>query len=97
MTDIEILESLKSYTSRPEVIDKAIQNINPWIFVSEQLPRNNHAVLVYDPIYKNIYCAYLNGRLWTIYGTTNKIIHNVIAWMYLPEPPHIEENINENN
>ena len=94
---LEIIKSdFKShYASRDtlDVLDIAIKALEQketagWISVSEQLPRENHAVLVYDPIYNNIYCAYLNGSLWTIYGTSNKIIHNVIAWMYLPEPPY---------
>lgn len=44
MTDIEILESLKSYTCKPEVLDMAIKSLEQepkkgyWIPVSERIP-----------------------------------------------------------
>ena len=60
---------------------------NKWIPVSERLPEERKAVLVYAPEYKNIYCAYLDGDTWFIFGGYGSYaVANVIAWMPLPEP-----------
>lgn len=37
MADIEILESLKSYTCKPEVVDKAINSLEAWDEVVKEL------------------------------------------------------------
>ena len=58
-----------------------------WIPVSERLPEENYAVLVWCPERKNIYCAYLEEGQWWIFGAYfEKVKLEVIAWMPLPEP-----------
>lgn len=70
-------------------LDKAIETIEQttWIPVSEKLPEERKSVLVYAPEYKNIYCAYLDGDTWFIFGGYGSYaVANVTAWMPLPEP-----------
>jgi len=77
-----------------EGIDEVIKHLpsverqtGEWIPVSERLPEERKAVLVYAPEYKNIYCAYLDGDTWFILGGYGSYaVANVIAWMPLPEP-----------
>ena len=71
-----------------------------WIPVSERLPEENKSVLVYAPEYNNIYCAYLEGDTWFIFGSYGTYaVANVIAWMPLPKPyePQENEEISEHN
>lgn len=37
MTDIEILESLKSYTCKPKILDKAIRSIEAWEHLNNKI------------------------------------------------------------
>lgn len=71
-----------------KVIDKCVDEklSEPnWIPVSERLPEERKAVLVYAPEYKNIYCAYLDGNTWFIFGGYGSYaVSNVTAWMPLP-------------
>ena len=63
-----------------------------WIPVSERLPEEKQAVLVWCPQYKNIYCAYLEKEQWWIFGAFVQIVPNeVIAWMPLPTPYDSQE------
>jgi hypothetical protein len=81
MQDLEFAEIQKAYE-----IGKA-ENPNKWIPVSERLPEDKTAVLVWCPQYKNIYCAYLEKEQWWIFGAFVQIVPNeVVAWMPLPEP-----------
>lgn len=58
-----------------------------WIPVSERLPEENTAVLIWCPERKNIYCAYLEEKQWWIFGAYfQKVPLEVIAWMPLPKP-----------
>lgn len=61
---------------------------NQWIFVEEKLPEERHAVLVYCPERKNIYCAYHNKKKWWVFGADNRQIElEIVAWKPLPIPP----------
>ena len=73
LTDIRALPSVKSTQG--------------WIPVSERLPKERIAVLVYCPERKNIYCACYEEKQWWIFGAYfKKIEEDVIAWMPLPKP-----------
>lgn len=62
--------------------------MNKWIPTSEQLPEELRGVLVYCPLYKNIFCAYLENNKWMIFSPIGleELEQEVIAWMTLPEP-----------
>lgn len=65
---------------------KALED-KEWIPVSERLPEDRYAVLVYCPEYKNTYCAYYENNQWWIFGSFVQLVPNaVVAWMPLPEP-----------
>lgn len=65
-----------------------------WITVSERLPEENYAVLVWCPERKNIYCAYLEEGQWWIFGAYfEKVKLEVIAWQPLPEPYKIKSDV----
>ena len=75
----QLAEWLKDY--------KRLLEQTQWIPVSERLPEETRAVLVWCPQYKNIYCAYLKKEQWWIFGAFFQIVPNeVIAWLPLPEP-----------
>ena len=61
-----------------------------WIPVTERLPEESTAVLVWCPERKNIYCAYYEEKNWWIFGACfaklTKVTSKVIAWMPLPQP-----------
>ena len=71
-----------------EIVQEVAEEYNGgWIPVSERLPEENYAVLVWCPERKDIYCAYLEEGQWWIFGTYfEKVKLEVIAWMPLPEP-----------
>jgi hypothetical protein len=72
--------------SKLERIKEIIRDTK-WILVSEKLPRERKAVLVYCPERKNIYCGYYEEKQWWIYGAYfTKIEEDVIAWQTLPKP-----------
>ena len=68
-----------------------IRNRNNWILVKEDLPEFGHAVLVYCPDNKNIFCACLVGKCeWHIFGTSRRLEEEVVAWTNLPDYPDIK-------
>lgn len=70
-----------------EIVDREYQELSKWIPVSERLPEERIAVLVWCPERKNIYCACYEEKQWWIFGTYFKKIElDVIAWMPLPQP-----------
>jgi hypothetical protein len=72
-------------------IPDSAENKGEWIPVTERLPEEKQAVLVWCPEYKNIYCAYCANGNWWIFGAFSQIIPNaVIAWQPLPEPYNAE-------
>lgn len=85
---------LKKLQSKGELTEKDIDRIfkaleqePKWIPVNEKLPEERKSVLVYAPEYNNIYCAYLDGDTWFIFGGYGSYaVANVTAWMPLPSP-----------
>lgn len=70
-------------------LEMAIQALEQtrWIPCSERLPEESHAVLVWCPERKNIYCACYEEKQWWIFGAYFKKVElEVVAWMPLPEP-----------
>lgn len=66
-----------------------------WIPVSERLPEERIAVLVWCPERKNIYCACYEEKQWWIFGAYFKKIElDVVAWMPLPKPYRVESEGN---
>ncbi len=58
-----------------------------WIPVTERLPEESTAVLVWCPERKNIYCAYYEEKRWWIFGAYwERIEMEIVAWMPLPKP-----------
>ena len=72
-----------------DTLDTAIKALEQttWIPVSERLPEEKIAVLVWCPERKNIYCACLEENQWWIFGAYfQKVELEVVAWMSLPLP-----------
>jgi len=70
-----------------EMAIKALEQEPGWIPISERLPEECKAVLIWCPERKNIYCAYLEEKQWWIFGAYwEKVTLDVTAWMPLPEP-----------
>ncbi|MDT3387651.1 MAG: DUF551 domain-containing protein [Bacteroidota bacterium] len=64
---------------------KVIEQEPRWIPVSERMPEECTAVLVWCPERRNIYCAYYEEKRWWIFGAYwARIDIEVIAWMPLP-------------
>ena len=97
---------------RPNAIDAILNMVNDmpsvtltqkkhdrptgWIPVSERLPEESTAVLIWCPERKNIYCAYLEEKQWWIFGAYYlKVTIEVIAWMPLPQPYEPQERSDE--
>ena len=58
-----------------------------WIPVTERLPEEKHAVLVWQPQYLNSYVVVLSDGEWFVYGGYGTKVFGVTHWMPLPEPP----------
>ena len=75
-------------------IEALEQQPHSWIPVSERLPEEDTAVLVWCPERKNTYCAYLEEGQWWIFGAHfQKVALEVVAWMPSPEPYKAESEI----
>lgn len=64
-----------------------------WIPVSEMLPEDDYAVLVYEANHNNNFLAIYEDGRWKSFDPTYKatyfdetIYWHIIAWMPLPEP-----------
>lgn len=58
-----------------------------WIPVSERLPEEKFSVLVWCPEILCVFCAYMQEDKWWIFGASHaEVLHDVTAWMPLPEP-----------
>ena len=77
-----------AFDDAKNIVQEVAEEYNSgWIPVSERLPEENYAVLVWCPERKNIYCAYLEEGQWWIFGAYfEKVKLEVIAWMPLPKP-----------
>lgn len=74
---------------------KALPSVTPqeprWIPVSERLPEESTAVLVWCPKRKNIYCACYEEKQWWIFGPFWKeVTEEIVAWRPLPIKPYSE-------
>lgn len=93
---IEVLEKEESYMlshggdRQAKALRIAINKIEQeygWIPVTERLPEESTAVLVWCPERKNIYCAYCEEKRWWIFGAYwARVETEIIAWMPLPQP-----------
>ena len=61
-----------------------------WIPVTERLPEEKYAVLVWVPKYRNHYVCFISDGEWYLFGGHNVIVVGVTRWMPLPEPPEEE-------
>ena len=57
-----------------------------WIPVTEKLPEEKRAVLVWQPRYLNSYTAILADGEWFVFGGYGTKVFEVTHWMPLPEP-----------
>ena len=95
-----VLNGLLAWSHMPmwreqKILDmvKKVPPAQQWIPVSERLPKERVAVLVWCPERKNIYCACYEEKQWWIFGAYfNKIEFDVVAWMPLPKPWEGETN-----
>ena len=63
-----------------------------WIPVTERLPEERMAVIVYAPYMKNEFMAYWTGSRWMVWaaGECEREMpdyHQITHWMPLPQPP----------
>lgn len=67
--------------------------MNEWISVKDRLPEiteglsTSRAVIVWQPEYKNEFCANWNNRHWQIFGAFGRIVEGITHWQPLPAPP----------
>ena len=74
------------------LVDHLIANgvtFQQWIPVSERLPTDSKAVLVYAPRNRNIFeCFHRSDGYWETASYTFGILHDEVThWMPLPQPP----------
>ncbi len=85
----EYLDKWVDYGGIEEAYDMAIEALEQeprWISVKEKLPEESHAVLVYCPERKNIYCACYEEKQWWIVGSCwDRVTSEILAWMPLPK------------
>lgn len=69
--------------------NRKLKEAQRWIPVEEKLPEIKKAVLVYAPINKNIFEAYLGEQgIWHFFGGGLPTINDVVThWRPLPAPP----------
>ena len=67
---------------------QSYEESNPrWIPVTERLPEEKHAVIVWEPKYLNPYICFLSEGDWYVFGGYGVKVFGVTHWMPLPEPP----------
>lgn len=77
---------------RLEMIKK-LPSAQQWIPVSERLPEDDHAVMIYEADNKNHFLAIYEDGRWKSFDPTHNetyfdetIYWHIVAWMPLPEP-----------
>lgn len=77
-----------------EMAIKALEQEPRWIPITERLPEESTAVLVWCPERKNIYCAYYEEKRWWIFGAYwEEVNERVIAWMPMPPSPQLYKEV----
>ena len=63
------------------------QGSEDWVSVSERLPKDTRAVLVWDPLDENIYTMCWQEGQWFLFGGRAMVNYKITHWKSLPEPP----------
>lgn len=79
----------KAYQMMAEAYEAEVTK-RRWISVTEQLPEEKHAVIVWEPKYLNHYICVLSEGDWYVFGGYGVKVFGVTHWMPLPEPPKEE-------
>lgn len=81
------------YGKKDDIVFEEIPAPFKWIPVSERLPEDDYAVLVYEANHNNNFLAIYEDGRWKSFDPTYKatyfdetIYWHIIAWMPLPEP-----------
>lgn len=64
-----------------------------WISMEERLPEEKHAVLVWQPQYRNHYVVALSDGEWYVFGGYGMKVFGVTHWMPLPEVPEEDHHV----
>lgn len=66
-------------------------SVSEWVHVSDRLPVDRIAVIVWCPVRFNKYMANRIDGDWYHFGGYGKVIEDVTHWMATPNPPDTPE------